>query len=257
MVKTCGRLVDSLTLQKADISTHKFQALAGTWDLESKVIGKKKNPNSVTFTYSDRAALELVHNNGNSILFNLICADYKALSEGAILVYRRKNELWKPEPNPVYESGNNITISKIPPEFPNEGDVWVDEETYYIYIWDGEMWVALTGPEGGTGGGDISHNKEITMISSRGLMYDNNQTNVSFRLNQLHDQQIDVLQKNLTSLSYNPPSAPEEGDIWISTQDYRQYVYNGDYWIGVMMGDDSYDMTPGTRLDQPCRLIGG
>jgi len=239
-----------------DISTHKFRAFDDSYSEELKVTRKQETANSYIFFYDDRVALAKIANGGASKLFGLIAADYKALSDGAILVYRQNTELWKPEPNPELEAGNKITISFDAPTNANKGDIWVDELTFYIYIWDNFMWVALTGPEGGVGGGDIAHNKEITFISSRGLIFDNQKNSTSFRINQLDDQTIDFLQKNIVTLDYYPHNAPEVSDIWINKQDYHQYVWNGDFWVGLS-GDDSFNNAPSNRLEQPCRLIGG
>ena len=239
-----------------DITTHKYAAFDLSYSEELKVTRKLRGTNSFTFFYEDRVALAKINNDGNSKLFGLIAADYKRLSDGAILVYRQNSELWRPEPNPDVEAGNKITISFIPPVNSGKGDIWVDEETFYIYIWDSAMWVALTGPEGGAGGGDIAHNKEITFISSRGLLFDDSKNSTSFRINQLNDQSIDFLQKNIVTLDYTPHPAPEVADIWINKTDYHQYVWDGSYWIGIS-GDDSFNTSPNNRLEQPCRLIGG
>lgn len=239
-----------------DITTHRFAAFDSSYAVEIKVTRKLQTDNSYTFHYDDKVALAKINNNGVSKLFGVVAADYKRLSDGAILVYRQNTELWKPEPNPEVEAGSKITISFDPPVVAAKGDAWVDELTYYIYVWDGFMWVALTGPEGGVGGGDIAHNKEITFISSRGLIFDDQKNSSSFRINQLDDQTIDFLQKNIVTLEYFPHSAPEVGDIWINKQDYHQYVWNGEHWIGLS-GDDSFNTTPNNRIEQPCRLIGG
>ena len=240
----------------SDITTHKFRAFDDSYAEELKVTNKTTTDNSFVFHYDDRVALAKIANGGLPKLFGLIAADYKRLSDGAILVYRQNSELWRPEPNPELEAGSNITISYDPPENPQRGDAWVDEETYYIYVWDGDQWVAVTGPEGGVGGGDIAHNKEITFISSRGLIFDDQKNTTSFRINQLDDQTIDFLQKNVVTLDYVPHAAPEVGDLWIHKQTYYQYVWNGEYWVGLA-GDDSFNMAPSNRLEQPCRLIGG
>ena len=250
-------LQDLYNFTNKDITTHRFTAFDGSYAEELKVTRKSDlAANSFTFHYDNKVALAKINNDGNSKLFSVIAADYKALSDGAILVYRQNSELWKPEPNPETEAGSKTTISFDPPPTPDKGDTWVDEETYYIYIWDGFLWVALTGPEGGVGGGDISHNNEIKFISSRGLLFDNQNVSASFRLNQLDDQQIDFLQKNIVTLEYAPHAAPEVGDIWVNKQDYHQYIWNGSHWIGLS-GDNSFDTSPSNRLEQPCRLIGG
>ena len=144
--------------------------------------------------------------------------------------------------------------------FPNEGDVWVDEDNFYMYVWEGDMWIALTGPESGSGGGDIANNSEISVISSRGLFFndsaDGGASGVSFNLNQPFNQHIDVQQKNITTLDYKPHNAPEKGDIWIHQLTMHQYVFDGSYWIG-MTGDNSFFPATNNRLEQPCRLIGG
>ena len=239
-----------------DVTTCRFLALDGSFELEAKVVSKSRNTTSITLTYDNTDTLTTLHNEGKSKLFNVIFADYKALSDGAILVYRRQNELWKPEPNPTLESGNNITIGYDPPEFPNPGDVWVDEDNFYMYVWEGDMWIALTGPEGGSGGGGIANNNQISMVSSRGLFFNDSQGGTQFNLNQPFDQYIDVQQKNITTLDYQPHAAPERGDIWVHQRTMYQYIWDGSYWIGLT-GDDSYFPATNNRLEQPCRLIGG
>jgi len=243
-----------------NVTTCRFIAVDGSYDVEAKVTSKTRTTTSITLTYADSEALKKVHNDGKSKLFQVIFADYKSLSDGAILVYRRQNELWKPEPNPTLESGNNITIGFDPPDFPEIGDVWVDEDNFYMYVWEGDMWIALTGPESGSGGGDIANNSEISLISSRGLFFndstDGGASGVQFYLNQPYNQHIDVQQRNITTLDYKPHNAPEKGDIWIHQLTMHQYVWDGSYWIG-MTGDDSYFPSTNNRLEQPCRLIGG
>ena len=239
-----------------DITTHKFAAFDESYAGEAKVVKKEETAFGYTFTYDSSEVVNLVNNGGMSKLFGLIAADYKKLSDGAILVYRQRNELWKPEPNPELETGNKITLSATPPENSNAGDVWVDEKDFYMYLWEPNTWIALTGPESGNGGGDIAFNRQINMISSRGLAFDDNRANAAFRLNQDYDQQIDVIQKNITTLGYTPHDAPEKSDIWIDQQTYHQYAWDGNYWIGIT-GDDSYFPAANNRLEQPCRLIGG
>jgi len=44
-------------------------------------------------------------------------------------------------------SGNNVTISLNPPNDPAKGDLWVEENTYHLFVWDGDTWNALTGDQ--------------------------------------------------------------------------------------------------------------
>ena len=41
--------------------------------------------------------------------------------------------------------GNNIIIAPTPPTAMGRGDLWIDENTYYVYVWEGTTYVALTG----------------------------------------------------------------------------------------------------------------
>ncbi len=41
--------------------------------------------------------------------------------------------------------GNNIFLQPIAPSIANRADLWIDENTYYVYVWNGAVWVALTG----------------------------------------------------------------------------------------------------------------
>lgn len=54
-------------------------------------------------------------------------------------------EKWNLQPT----GGNNVFISPDEPQSATEGDLWVDENTYYIYVYNDSMWIGLTGPTGG------------------------------------------------------------------------------------------------------------
>jgi hypothetical protein len=41
--------------------------------------------------------------------------------------------------------GNNIFLQPDAPSIANRADLWIDENTYYVYVWEGSAWVALTG----------------------------------------------------------------------------------------------------------------
>ena len=41
--------------------------------------------------------------------------------------------------------GNNIFLQPDAPSMANRADLWIDENTYYVYVWNGAVWVALTG----------------------------------------------------------------------------------------------------------------
>ena len=41
--------------------------------------------------------------------------------------------------------GNNIFLQPDAPSIANRADLWIDENTYYVYVWNGAVWVALTG----------------------------------------------------------------------------------------------------------------
>ena len=255
-----GKDARDLFLFNTDVTTHRFHAVDESFNLEAKVVSKTLQTNSIIFGYDNLETLTTIHNEGKSKLFQVLGADYKALSDGAILVYRRNNELWGPEPNPILEQGNRVTISYVPPDLPNEGDIWVDENNFYMYLWDGTMWIALTGPESGNGGGDIANNSQITLLSTRGLVFDDEDSvtgvQSTFNLNQPFPQTINIKQQNITTLLGAQPAAPRVGDIWIDQNSFYSYVWDGSFWIGLT-GDDSFFPATNNRLEQPCRLIGG
>ena len=42
------------------------------------------------------------------------------------------------------QSANNINLSPQPPIVANPGDIWISDDTYVVYVWDGNVWVGLT-----------------------------------------------------------------------------------------------------------------
>ena len=46
--------------------------------------------------------------------------------------------------------GNRVFVQMDPPDNPRKGDLWVDESTYYTYVWK-TAWVALTGDQSAMG----------------------------------------------------------------------------------------------------------
>jgi hypothetical protein len=55
-------------------------------------------------------------------------------------------EKWNLQPT----GGGSVIISPDEPPFASEGDLWVDENTYYLYVYKDDVWVGLTGPTGGS-----------------------------------------------------------------------------------------------------------
>ena len=242
-------------------SKHSFHAADDSFDLMSRVMDKGTDDDQLyyEFTYEDQDVVDTIHNNGKSKLFTIFASDYGALIDGAILVYRQKDELWKPEPQRGGEgSGSNITIGPNPPTVGNEnGDLWIHDLNYYIYVYQDGEWIALTGPEGGTGGGgNFAYDSKVTLNARRGLYFDDNRTSVSFTLNQPKDSLFSVSATNAVTVSMATPLDPVEGDLWIYEDDYTMYVYNDGEWVGLT-GDDKGSSQIDGRIEQPCVLNGG
>jgi len=242
-------------------TTHRFSDLAENWvsdSRESKVVSKIEKDNSYVFEYEKQVTVSLIDNGGASVLYRVEAIDYKALVKGAILAYNREgDQLWRPEENRAQDA-SKITLSLDAPEENNKnGDVWVDSSKFYMYIYDDGMWIALTGPEGGTGGGDIAHNSMITMMSTRGMKFDGGLSKTTFNLNQRDNQVIDILEKNITTYAMNPPQNPNVGDFFVDSLEFYLYVWTGQQWLGLT-GKDAYAPEGQVqRLEQPCRMEGG
>ena len=242
-------------------TTHRFEDIAEKWTTdarESKVVSKVEKEHSYVFEYEKSATVSLIDNGGASVLYRVQAIDYKALVKGAILAYNREgDQLWRPEENRAQDA-SKITLSQDPPEENNKnGDVWVDSTKFYMYIYEDGMWIALTGPEGGTGGGDIAHNSMITMMSTRGMKFDGGLSKASFNLNQMDNQVIDILEKNITTFAMNPPDNPNVGDFFVDSLEYFLYVWTGEQWLGLTGKDAFAPEGQVQRLDQPCRMEGG
>ena len=82
------------------------------------------------------------------------------------------------------DSGNKIYIQTDPPQNVFKGDLWVEDTTYYVFVYEGETWVALTGDQSALG--------------------------KNFRI-QISD---DI-----------PPASPEAGDCWYNLKDSELRIF--------------------------------
>lgn len=189
---------------------HRVSAFDESFEVMATVTDKFTDNDTLfyEFTYDDRDFCKTIDNNGESKLFTLFATDFGELTDGSILVYRQANEKWKPEPHADGEGGSGgpagalVTISLNPPVNVTDGDLWIHELNYYLYVYQDGNWVALTGPEGGnSGGGNFANDKTITLNNMRGLYFDDNKQGMSFRLNQPFDSMFTISQKNIFSLS--------------------------------------------------------
>ena len=242
---------------------HYFSAADASYEIVGNVTAKNTVEGVLVFefVYDDVSVIDTIHNNGVSKLFTFYASEYGSLVDGAVLVYRQGEDLWKPETIEGVEggpdAGNNITISPNPPQNPDEGDIWVDDNTYYMYIYKSGGWIALTGPEGGVGGGgNFANDSRITLTNMRGLYFDDNRQKIDFRLNQPTDSAFTISADTIVSCSATQPLFPEQGDLWISEEDYIIYVRKGSEWI-ALTGDDKGTSTSTNRLEQPCVINGG
>ena len=93
-------------------------------------------------------------------------ADYQTQEDYNILVARMIQELDIIKPT--------MTVDRQQPEYAMEGDLWLDMDSYYMFIWDGVAWVQINGPKGQGGDVDISHidggfAKSIRMVDDNGI----------------------------------------------------------------------------------------
>ena len=249
-----------------DGTKHSAQALDESFDVMSRILGKASDDETLyyEFTYDDFDFVNSLYNNGTSKLFTLYATDFGALVDGAILVYRQSEELWKPEPHDTHGGGEGggtkVYISTIPPERANEGDLWIHEINYYMYVRKGGEWIALTGPEGGTGGGgNFANDSKISLNNRRGLYFNTDEGvagGIEFTLNQPKDSVFSISAKNIVSMGMVPHSDPVDSDIWIYEEDYTMYVYRDGQWI-ALTGKDMGSSAISGRLEQPCVLNGG
>ena len=244
-------------------SKHSFHAADDSFDLISRIEDKGTDNDQLyyEFKYEDQETVDKVHNDGKSKLFTIYASDFGALVDGAILVYRQKEELWKPEPHRDGEGGggSNITLGPEPPKVGNEnGDLWIHDINYYIYVYRDGDWIALTGPEGGAGGGggNFANDSKITLNARRGLYFDNDRSQIGFTLNQPKNSTFSISATNAVTVSMATPIDPVEGDLWIYEDDYTMYVFNEGEWIGLT-GDDKGSSQIDGRLEQPCVINGG
>jgi hypothetical protein len=244
---------------------HSAQALDESFDEMSRILGKTTDDETLyyEFTYDSYDFVNSLYNNGTSKLFTLYATDFGALVDGAILVYRQSEELWKPEPHDAHGgdgSGAKVYISSTPPPIANEGDLWIHEINYYMYVRKGGEWIALTGPEGGTGGGgNFANDSKISLNNRRGLFFNTDDGvagGIEFTLNQPKDSTFSISTKNIVSMGMVPHSDPVDSDIWIFEEDYTMYVYRDGQWI-ALTGKDMGSSAISGRLEQPCVLNGG
>ena len=245
---------------------HRVSAFDESFEVMATVTDKFTDNDTLfyEFTYDDREFCKTIDNNGESKLFTLFATDFGELTDGSILVYRQANEKWKPEPHVDGDgggiggpSGALVTISLNPPTNVTDGDLWIHELNYYLYVYQDGNWVALTGPEGGnSGGGNFANDKTITLNNMRGLYFDDNKQGMTFRLNQPFDSMFTISQKNIFSLGMSPHFDPVDGDMWIFEEDYTLYTYHSGQWI-ALTGSSQGESNSANRLEQPCVLNGG
>ena len=258
-----------------DFATHRYRLFDTNnneiADLQSIINIKTQSSTTVSFTYDDPEIAEKVYNFGQPLRVIVSVVNYKTLADGVILNFNEDTQQWVPEyhehagddggSNSGGGNGSggggtggsgNITLGPNSPPDPQFEDVWVDSNNFYMYIYTGEEWVAVTGPGGGVGGG-LMNDSKITLLSSRGLEVSGTEGN-TFTLNQPNDQIFNITPKSITTLDSGPPGAPRENDLWIDSNDMVLYVYSGEEWI-ALTGDHAGEKDRGT--DIPCEIDGG
>lgn len=260
------QLFDFTTPKSGNVegTKHSVTALDDSFELNSVVLSKTTDNEGLyyDFVYESQDFVNAIYNDGASKLFTFYATDFGLLSDGAILVYKQSEELWKPEAQSGggVGGGNSITISMDPPANAAEGDIWIHELNYYMYVRQGNNWVALTGPEGGTGGGgNFANDSEIRLNNRRGVFFNTEKGktgSIDFTLNQPQDSLFSISTQNITTVGMVPPVDSEESDLWIYEDDYTLYVRQGGQWI-ALTGPDQGNHNGSNRLEQPCVLNGG
>ena len=258
----------------ADGTKHSVAAADDFFELNSSVTSKVTNNDTLyyEFTYQSTEFVNAIYNNGVSKLFTLYATDFGALTDGAILVYRQKDELWKPEAQGggggggiSIGRGTQVYISADPPEPPQynnirEGDLWIHELNFYMYVRMNGNWIALTGPEGGSGGGgNFANDSKVTLNNRRGLFFNTDKGQaggIQFTLNQPTDSLFSISAKNIVTVGMVPHRDPVDGDLWIDEDQYFLHVYRNGQWI-ALTGSNAGDSLVAGRLEQPCVLNGG
>ena len=258
-----------------EFATHRYQLFdtnnTQIDDIQSTINVKTESSTTVAFTYDDPDIVEKVYNFGQPLRVVVSVINYKTIADGVILNFDDETQQWVPEYHEHNGSdgggdnsgggGNggggtggsgNITLGPNSPPDPQFEDVWVDSNNFYMYIYTGEEWVAVTGPGGGVGGG-LMNDSKITLLSSRGLEI-GGPNGGEFTLNQPNDQLINITPKSITTLDSGPPGAPRENDLWIDSNDMVLYVFSGEEWI-ALTGDHAGEKDRGT--DIPCEIDGG
>ena len=75
------------------------------------------------------------------------------------------------------EDANNIHLGSNPPENPAKEDLWVDENDYVTYIWDGNYWIGITAPDEAGIDPDLlpKSSRSISSVSLKETLFDNAQ----------------------------------------------------------------------------------
>ena len=75
---------------------------------------------------------------------------------GAKYQWRADPGKWVLTGGPAEAANPPVTISLLPPEGPQKGDLWIHEESLVEYAWDGTQWFEV----GSSCGGDTEEEKE-------------------------------------------------------------------------------------------------
>ena len=64
-----------------------------------------------------------------------------------------------------------MTVDRQQPEYAMEGDLWLDMDSYYMFIWDGVAWVQINAPkvQGDVSNIDGGIANSIHMVDDKGV----------------------------------------------------------------------------------------
>jgi len=116
-----------------------------------------------------------------------------------------------------------VTYATTAPGSPDTGDLWVDtDDDYKMYIYTGADWQT------------VSSDDAIQALADAASA----QSDATQALSDASTAQTTADGKAVVTYNASAPGSPEEGDIWIDTDDdYKSYVYNGSGWTEITTVD--------------------
>lgn len=129
-------------------------------------------------------------------------------------------------PTTVQTGGGGAAVGPNPPGSPNTGDLWFNDSTGILNVWNGTAWVPTyvdNDPYLPLAGGTLTGPLVLS-------------GNATAPLNPVSLQQLDTALSLLpppASVGNTPPASPGNGDLWFNTTNNTLNVWNGTAWVPV------------------------